>query len=100
MRFLGNIPLNFKNILAVRKTTKYERLRSTSMMDSDYVNDNLLKLWYVLLFSRSKQLSLSLCISVYSSKALSPNQFLISVKTFPPLTKLCVCLHLFFVYRR
>lgn len=35
----------FNKILCVKKTTKYERLKATGLMQSKYVEDVLMKTW-------------------------------------------------------
>lgn len=35
----------FRRVLCVKKTTKYERLKATGLMQSSYVEDVLMKTW-------------------------------------------------------
>ena len=37
----------FNKVLCVKKTTKFERLKSTGFFQSSYVENKLMKTWYV-----------------------------------------------------
>ena len=40
----------FNKVLCVKKTTKFERLKSTGFFQSSYVENKLMKTWYVNLY--------------------------------------------------